>query len=62
VALPTLSAGALKRSKIDKIEPTISYETFVEELDGGDSFTTSLIDALVKVSLRLPLLPSRPEV
>ncbi|KAI0660735.1 hypothetical protein C8Q70DRAFT_972044 [Cubamyces menziesii] len=27
---------------------TISYETFVEELDEGDSFTTSLIDVLVK--------------
>jgi len=46
--MKSLVAGALKRSKIDKIEPTISYETFVEELDGGDSFTTSLIDALVK--------------
>jgi len=46
--MKSLVAGALKRSKIEKIEPTISYETFVEELDGGDSFTTSLIDALVK--------------
>lgn len=32
-------------------EPTISYENFVNELDLGDSFTTSLIDILVKVSL-----------
>ena len=31
---------------------TISYETFVEELDEGDSFTTSLIDVLVKVRTR----------
>jgi hypothetical protein len=46
-----LSAGALKRSKIEKIEPTMSYEAFVEELDGGDSFTTTLIEVLVKVSL-----------
>ena len=57
-----LSAGALKRSKIEKIEPTISYEAFVEELDGGDSFTTSLIDVLVKVSLNLLSLPPTPEV
>ena len=27
----------------------ITYETFVEELDVGDSFTTTLTDALVKV-------------
>jgi len=43
-----LVAGALKRSKIEKVEPTISYETFVEDLDSGDSFTTSLIEVLVK--------------
>jgi len=43
-----LVAGALKRSKIEKIEPTITYEDFVKELDSGDSFTTSLIDVLVK--------------
>lgn len=43
------SSGALKRSKIDKVEPSITYEAFVEDLDGGDSFTASLIDVLVKV-------------
>src|SRR5882762_8885951 len=46
-----ISAGALKRSKIEKVEPTITYEAFVEDLDGGDSFTTSLIELLVRVSL-----------
>ena len=43
------SSGALKRSKLDKVEPSITYEAFVEDLDGGDSFTASLIDVLVKV-------------
>jgi len=43
-----LVAGAIKRTKLEKTEPTITYESFVEELDGGDSFTTSLIDILVK--------------
>ena len=51
-----LSAGALKRSKIEKIEPTITYEAFVEELDGGDSFTTTLIEVLVRVRLIVPHL------
>ncbi|KAI0650483.1 hypothetical protein C8Q79DRAFT_943959 [Trametes meyenii] len=40
--------GAVKRMNAEKEGPTISYETFVEELDEGDSFTTSLIDVLVK--------------
>ena len=36
--------------KLDKDEePYISYETFVEELDVGDSFTATIIDVLVKV-------------
>ncbi|KAI0065694.1 hypothetical protein BV25DRAFT_1821363 [Artomyces pyxidatus] len=30
------------------MEPTISYESFVEDLDPGDSFTTSLAELLVK--------------
>jgi hypothetical protein len=42
--------GAITRAKLEKNEPMISYELFVEELDAGDSFTTSLIDILVKVS------------
>jgi hypothetical protein len=29
----------------------ISYETFVKDLDTGDSFTTAIIDILVKVRL-----------
>ncbi|KAG1752363.1 uncharacterized protein EDB91DRAFT_1243141 [Suillus paluster] len=42
------SSGAIKRHRLEKIEPAISYEHFVEDLDGGDSFTTSLIEILVK--------------
>ena len=48
--------GAINRSKLEKTDPTISYELFVEELDAGDSFTTSLIDILVKVRLDLYLV------
>ena len=43
------SHGAVKRLKQDRTEHTISYEAFVEELDAGDSFTTSLVELLVKV-------------
>jgi hypothetical protein len=43
------SSGAIKRHRLEEIKPTISYEHFVEDLDGGDSFTTSLIEILVKV-------------
>jgi len=42
-------SGAIKRSALEKTEPTINYESFVNELDTGDSFTTSIIDILVKV-------------
>ncbi|KAG2361735.1 hypothetical protein BDR07DRAFT_1485514 [Suillus spraguei] len=42
------SSGAIKRHRLEKNEPVISYEHFVEDLDGGDSFTTSLIEILVK--------------
>ncbi|KAL4081421.1 hypothetical protein V8B97DRAFT_2001604 [Scleroderma yunnanense] len=41
------SSGAIKRARLEK-EPMISYEDFVEDLDRGDSFTTSLIEVLVK--------------
>ncbi|KAG1805196.1 uncharacterized protein BJ212DRAFT_1570923 [Suillus subaureus] len=44
----SLVSGAIKRHRLEKTEPTISYEHFVEDLDGGDSFTTSLIEILVK--------------
>ncbi|KAJ3003234.1 hypothetical protein NUW54_g5409 [Trametes sanguinea] len=40
--------GAVKRMNTEKESPSISYEAFVEELDEGDSFTTGLIDVLVK--------------
>ena len=41
--------GAIKRMKVEQDAHTITYEAFVAELDEGDSFTTSLIDVLVKV-------------
>ncbi|KAI9462058.1 hypothetical protein F5148DRAFT_1286521 [Russula earlei] len=43
-----LVSGALKRSKLEKLEPSISYETFVQDLDPGDSFTTTLTELLVR--------------
>ncbi|GJE84060.1 hypothetical protein PsYK624_001350 [Phanerochaete sordida] len=43
-----LVVGAIKRARLEKSEPTITYEKFVEELDMGDSFTATLIDVLVK--------------
>ncbi|KAI0311024.1 hypothetical protein OF83DRAFT_1152786 [Amylostereum chailletii] len=46
--IKSLVSGAVKRSRLEKAEHTISYEAFVEELDSGDSFTTSLIELLVK--------------
>ena len=42
------SSGAIRRMAVEK-EPSISYESFVNELDTGDSFTLSLVDILVKV-------------
>ncbi|KIJ69788.1 hypothetical protein HYDPIDRAFT_77071 [Hydnomerulius pinastri MD-312] len=44
----SLVSGAIKRARLEKVEPMISYEHFVEDLDRGDSFTTSLIEVLVK--------------
>ncbi|KAJ7682368.1 hypothetical protein DFH06DRAFT_1464110 [Mycena polygramma] len=46
--LKGLVSGAIKRSKLEKSEPTISYKHFVEDLDAGDSFTTSVIEILVQ--------------
>jgi hypothetical protein len=37
---------------LEKSEPSISYEAFVEDLDTGDSFTASLVDVLVRVRPR----------
>lgn len=51
-AITRIRMGAVKRSKLEESEPTISYEAFVEELDVCDSFTTSILDILVKVSVR----------
>ena len=45
--------------KVEKDTPAITYETFVEELDEGDSFTTSIIDVLVKVRPAMPVLQNR---
>ncbi|KAJ3871996.1 hypothetical protein F5051DRAFT_456819 [Lentinula edodes] len=45
--IKSLVSGAIKRSKLDKTEPEINFERFVEELDAGDSFTTSIFDILV---------------
>ena len=45
------SSGAIKRARLEKVEPMITYEAFIEDLDRGDSFTTSLIEVLVKVRL-----------
>ena len=39
----------------DDTKSSISYEAFVEELDVCDSFTSTLVDILVKV--RWPGLP-----
>jgi len=41
-------AGSIKRARLEKTEPSISYEAFVEELDCGDAFTASLVDVLVQ--------------
>ncbi|PIL37384.1 hypothetical protein GSI_01078 [Ganoderma sinense ZZ0214-1] len=43
-----LVQGTIKRMKVEKEGPSITYESFVEELDEGDAFTTTLIDVLVK--------------
>lgn len=45
--LSALITGAINRAAVEK-EPTITYDNFVHELDTGDSFTTSLVDILVK--------------
>ncbi|KAI0751053.1 hypothetical protein C8Q80DRAFT_1268345 [Daedaleopsis nitida] len=43
-----LVQGSIKRMKVEDEGPTITYESFVQDLDEGDSFTTSLVDVLVK--------------
>lgn len=48
-----LRCGAIARAKLERNDlqpvPLISYEAFVQSLDHGDSFTTTLVDILVKV-------------
>ncbi|KAG6850639.1 hypothetical protein H0H93_010831 [Arthromyces matolae] len=46
--IKSLVSGAIKRAALEKTEPTITYEEFVQELETGDSFTTSIIEVLVK--------------
>lgn len=46
--IKNLVAGAISRCSLEKTEPTIGYESFVKDLDTGDSFTTAIIDILVK--------------
>lgn len=43
-----LVTGAIQRIKLEEGEPKITYEAFVEELDVGETFTTTLIEVLVK--------------
>ncbi|KAF7332407.1 hypothetical protein MKEN_00122500 [Mycena kentingensis (nom. inval.)] len=45
--LKGLVTGAITRAKLEQCE-SISYKHFVEDLDLGDSFTTSIIDILVQ--------------
>ncbi|KAG6868769.1 hypothetical protein C0993_011038 [Termitomyces sp. T159_Od127] len=46
--IKNLVSGAIKRVALEKTEPTITYDDFVHDLETGDSFTTSLIEILVK--------------
>ncbi|KAL1739070.1 hypothetical protein HDZ31DRAFT_10413, partial [Schizophyllum fasciatum] len=44
----SMVTAAVMRAKLDKSEPSISYERFVEQLDSGDSFTATIMEVLVK--------------
>ncbi|VDC02053.1 unnamed protein product [Peniophora sp. CBMAI 1063] len=47
--IKSLVTGSIRRAELeDRAGHTISYKQFVEELDAGDSFTTSLVDVLVQ--------------
>jgi len=46
--LKRLVAGAIRRLQLEKAEPLITNEAFIQELDEGDGFTASLFDILVK--------------
>lgn len=55
MSIVSFSTGAIERHKLERpekgerTEPQISFRAFVEELDTGDSFTTTLVDILVRV-------------
>ncbi|PPR02649.1 hypothetical protein CVT24_002132 [Panaeolus cyanescens] len=44
----SLVTGAIRRAAVEKDIQPMTYECFVKELDTGDSFTTTIIDILVK--------------
>ncbi|KAF9057877.1 hypothetical protein BJ165DRAFT_86297 [Panaeolus papilionaceus] len=46
--ISSLVTGAIRRAAVEKDMSPITYECFVNELDTGDSFTTTLVDILVK--------------
>lgn len=46
--IKALVNGVIMRSSLEREELGISYESFVEDFDTGDSFTTTLVDILVK--------------
>jgi len=55
--------GAIERAKLEQDEPdatpAITYERFVQDLDHGDSFTTTLVEILVKVCISSKCVISR---
>ncbi|KAF8525285.1 hypothetical protein JB92DRAFT_2702520, partial [Gautieria morchelliformis] len=63
--LKSLVCGAIARANLEKDDPqaapTISYESFVQDLDHGDSFTTTLVDILVKELAERKARPSSPD-
>ncbi|KAF8592741.1 hypothetical protein K439DRAFT_1379072 [Ramaria rubella] len=63
--LKSLICGAIARTNLEKGDtqaaPTISYENFVQDLDHGDSFTTTLVDILVKELAERKTRPSSPD-
>lgn len=47
--ISNMVSGAIRRAAVENSkEQSISYDSFVNELDTGDSFTISLVDILVK--------------
>ncbi|KZT42982.1 hypothetical protein SISSUDRAFT_799752 [Sistotremastrum suecicum HHB10207 ss-3] len=50
--LRNMVCGSIERLKKEKGDPQITYEALVEDLDGGDSFCSSIIDVLVRLADR----------